>query len=46
MTRLNREIVAVLPSDDKVAVGDNIQMAVPMEKLHIFDPESEKTLAG
>ena len=40
------EIVAVLPSEKTVSVGDNIQMAVPMEKLHIFDPESEKTLAG
>jgi multiple sugar transport system ATP-binding protein len=40
------EIVAVLPSDKKLGVGDNVQMAVPMEKLHIFDPESEKTLAG
>jgi multiple sugar transport system ATP-binding protein len=40
------EIVALLPSDKKVAVGDNVQLAVPMEKLHIFDPESEKTLAG
>ena len=40
------EIVAVLPSAEKVGVGDNVQMAVPMEKLHIFDPESEKTLAG
>jgi multiple sugar transport system ATP-binding protein len=40
------EIVAVLPSDRKVAVGDNIQMAVPMEKLHIFDPDSEKAMAG
>jgi multiple sugar transport system ATP-binding protein len=40
------EIVAVLPSEEKVGVGDNVQMAVPMEKLHIFDPDSEKTLAG
>jgi multiple sugar transport system ATP-binding protein len=40
------EIVALLPADEKVAVGDNVQLAVPMEKLHIFDPESEKTLAG
>jgi multiple sugar transport system ATP-binding protein len=40
------EIVALLPSDRKVAVGDKVQLAVPMEKLHIFDPESEKTLAG
>lgn len=40
------EIVALLPSDKRVAVGDNVDLAVPMEKLHIFDPESEKTLAG
>jgi multiple sugar transport system ATP-binding protein len=40
------EIVALLPSDKKVAVGDHVQFAVPMEKLHIFDPDSEKTLAG
>ncbi len=40
------EIVALLPSDRKVSVGDNIDLAVPMEKLHIFDPESEKTLVG
>ena len=40
------EIVALLPSDKRVAVGDTVQLAVPMEKLHIFDPESEKTLAG
>jgi len=40
------EIVALLPSDKKVGVGDNVDFAIPMEKLHIFDPESEKTLAG
>jgi multiple sugar transport system ATP-binding protein len=40
------EIVALLPSDKKVSVGDNVNFAVPMDKLHIFDPESEKTLAG
>ena len=40
------EIVALLPSDRKVGVGDQVQLAVPMDKLHIFDPESEKTLAG
>jgi multiple sugar transport system ATP-binding protein len=40
------EIVALLPSDKKVKPGDQVAFAVPMEKLHIFDPESEKTLAG
>jgi multiple sugar transport system ATP-binding protein len=40
------EIVALLPSDRKVSVGDTVTLAVPMEKLHVFDPESEKTLVG
>jgi ABC-type sugar transport system ATPase subunit len=40
------EIVALLPSDKKVGVGDTVNFAVPMDKLHIFDPDSEKTLAG
>jgi multiple sugar transport system ATP-binding protein len=40
------EIVALIPSDNKVSVGDNVTFAVPMDKLHIFDPESEKALAG
>ena len=40
------EIVALLPSDKKVSVGDTVTFAVPMEKLHVFDPESEKALAG
>jgi multiple sugar transport system ATP-binding protein len=40
------EIVALLPSDKRVSVGDQLDLSVPMEKLHIFDPESEKALAG
>ena len=40
------EIVALLPSDKKVTPGQDVQLAVPMEKLHIFDPESEQALAG
>ncbi len=40
------EIVALLPSDKKVSVGDTVTFAVPMEKLHVFDPDSEKALAG
>jgi multiple sugar transport system ATP-binding protein len=40
------EIVALIPSSQKVSVGDKVEFAVPMHKLHIFDPESEKTLAG
>jgi multiple sugar transport system ATP-binding protein len=40
------EIVALLPSEKEPKVGDQVELAVPMDKLHIFDPESEKTLVG
>jgi multiple sugar transport system ATP-binding protein len=40
------EIVALLPSDREVKVGDTVDFTVPMDKLHIFDPDSEKTLVG
>jgi multiple sugar transport system ATP-binding protein len=40
------EVVALISSDQKVSVGDTVNFSVPMEKLHIFDPESEKALAG
>jgi len=40
------EIVALLPSEKRVKVGDQVQLAVPMDKLHVFDPESEKALVG
>jgi hypothetical protein len=29
-----------------VSVGDSVNFSIPMDKLHIFDPESEKALAG
>ena len=40
------EIVALLPSEKEPKVGDKVDLAVPMDQLHIFDPESEKTLVG
>ncbi|HEX2221006.1 MAG TPA: sn-glycerol-3-phosphate ABC transporter ATP-binding protein UgpC [Candidatus Limnocylindria bacterium] len=40
------EVVALISSDERVKVGDSVQFAVAMDKLHIFDPESEKTLVG
>ncbi|HEU5324959.1 MAG TPA: sn-glycerol-3-phosphate ABC transporter ATP-binding protein UgpC [Candidatus Limnocylindria bacterium] len=40
------EVVALISSDERVKVGDSVDFGIPMDKLHIFDPESEKTLAG
>jgi multiple sugar transport system ATP-binding protein len=40
------EIVALIPSDRKVRAGDNIELGVPLDKLHVFDPETEKSLVA
>ena len=40
------EIVALIPSERQVKAGEQIDLAVPHDKLHVFDPESEMTLAG
>ena len=39
-----QEIVALVPSEKKVRVGDQVQLSVPAEKLHLFDPETEGRL--
>jgi multiple sugar transport system ATP-binding protein len=38
------DIVALLPSDRKVKAGEKVELAVPLERLFVFDPESEKAL--
>jgi multiple sugar transport system ATP-binding protein len=40
------EIVALIPSERKVRAGDQIELGVPLEKLHVFDPETEKSLVA
>ena len=39
------EIVAMLTSERPVKVGQQIELAIPMEKLHVFDPETELSLS-
>jgi hypothetical protein len=36
--------VALVPSDRRVQQGDSVEFTVPADKLHVFDPESEKAL--
>jgi multiple sugar transport system ATP-binding protein len=36
------EIVALVPSEKRVRVGDAIEFAVAADKLHLFDPETEE----
>ncbi len=40
------EIVALIPSDRRVRAGDQIELGVPLDKLHVFDPETEKSLVA
>jgi len=40
----NHQMVAKLDSRTRKKVGDEMEVALEMPKIHIFDPESEKTL--
>jgi multiple sugar transport system ATP-binding protein len=40
----SHEIVALVPSERRVQEGQTIDLTVPADKLHVFDPESEKAL--
>jgi multiple sugar transport system ATP-binding protein len=40
------EIVALVPSDKKVQAGDNVEFEIPVEKLHVFDPDTEENLTS
>jgi len=31
-----------VPSEKKVRIGDEVKFAVPYDKLHLFDPETEE----
>jgi multiple sugar transport system ATP-binding protein len=38
------EIVALVPSERQVKPGQDIELGVPLDKLHVFDPETEQAL--
>ena len=40
------EIVALVPSDRQVKVGENVEFSIPTDKLHLFDPETEESLVS
>ena len=39
-----KEIIALVPSDKRVQVGDAVEFAIDAEKLHLFDPETEERI--
>jgi multiple sugar transport system ATP-binding protein len=40
------EIVALVPSDKKVQAGEDVRFAIAVDKLHVFDPETELSLTA
>ena len=38
------EVVALVPSERDVKVGQRVEFTIPSGKLHLFDPETEETL--
>jgi multiple sugar transport system ATP-binding protein len=40
------EIVALVSSERKVKVGDNVEFTIANDKLHLFDPETEESLVS
>ena len=40
----DHEVVAVIPSARRVKPGDRINLGLPFEKLHVFDPDTEQAL--
>jgi multiple sugar transport system ATP-binding protein len=40
------EIVALVPSEKKVQAGEQVAFTIPVEKLHVFDPETELNLTA
>ena len=40
----DHEIVALIPSERKVKPGEQVELGVPLDKLHVFDPETEQSL--
>jgi multiple sugar transport system ATP-binding protein len=40
----NSEIVAIVPSARQLKAGDRVNLGVSLDKLHLFDAESEEAL--
>jgi multiple sugar transport system ATP-binding protein len=40
------DIMALVPSDKKLKVGENVEFAIASDKLHLFDPETEESLVS
>ena len=46
VTAANQDIVAIVDSSHRVKPGDDLKLALPMDKLHMFDAESGASLVS
>jgi len=40
----DQDIVAIVDSDNRVRPGDIVDLVIPLDKLHLFDPETGETI--
>jgi len=40
------EIVAVIPSERRVKAGSQVNLSLPLDRLYVFDPETEQALVS
>jgi multiple sugar transport system ATP-binding protein len=40
------EVVALVSSEERVAPGDRLELGVPVDRVHLFDPETEQSLVA
>ena len=41
-----QDVVAIVDAENRVRPGDIVQLAFPLSKLHLFDPDSGASLAA
>jgi multiple sugar transport system ATP-binding protein len=46
LTAAGQDIVAVVDASHKVRPGDQLQVTIPLDKVHLFDPESGLSLGA
>ncbi|MEO5940567.1 MAG: sugar ABC transporter ATP-binding protein, partial [Candidatus Limnocylindrales bacterium] len=46
VTALDKDVVAIVDSDNRVKPGDILELVLPYSKLHLFDAESGLSLTS
>jgi len=46
LSTADKDVVAIVNSSHGVKTGDTVSLAIPLDKLHLFDPDSGESLAS